>query len=87
MSTSLPTSTPAVCAFCALQFVTLDPDSPLCPHHSDSTTLPETWAAGNRVWCDFFYRGQVPQRVIDPPEPDFFEAYTGMTATGVDPGA
>ena len=75
----------AVCASCALQLIGIDPDNPICPHHHMSG-FPENWAARNRIWCDFFHRGRIPARVIDPPEPDFFEAYSGMTATGADPG-
>ena len=36
----------------------------MCPHHTDDGFV-STWAAGNRIMCDFFHRGVVPRRVLD----------------------
>jgi hypothetical protein len=33
----------------------------VCSYHLVAES--EQWAAGNRVWCDFFHRGVVPARV------------------------
>lgn len=48
----------SLCALCGLQITT---DSGLCPHHS--MAYGEDWSVGNRIWCNFFHRGEVPTRL------------------------
>lgn len=52
----------SLCASCGLP---LSSDAGICPHHH--AVYGDEWAASNRVHCDFFHRGIVPERL---PEAD-----------------
>ena len=64
-----------ICCECGLplpeSWAALSPvPASLCLHHSSG--LRPDWAQGNRLMCDFFHRGQVPQ-VMDPHDPEWWE--------------
>ena len=50
------------CTSCGLL---LPNNTALCPHHHTSAYY-DNWAQSNRVWCDYFHRGIVPQRLSEP---------------------
>ena len=60
----------AICASCGLQ---LTGDTPLCIHHP--SVSGDEWAVSNRIWCDFFHRAMVPQRLtVEERTEDYFWA-------------
>jgi hypothetical protein len=38
----------------------IDITAPICPHHH---AIYDNWAEFNRIMCDFFHRGAIPQRL------------------------
>ena len=45
------------CPVCGLENVAV----PVCTHHSAGAG--EDWHVSNRIWCAFFHRGIVPERL------------------------
>ncbi len=43
----------AICAACMTR---LDGDAQLCLHHH--AVFGDNWAEANRVWCNYFHRGE-----------------------------
>jgi hypothetical protein len=48
----------SLCSVCGQRVVG---HAALCAHHAGAST--DSWAAGNRILCDFFHRGIAPPRV------------------------
>lgn len=59
----------SLCAACGLELYS---DTALCPHHV--ATAGEDWAAANRIYCDFFHRGKVSERLTEQERADDFWA-------------
>lgn len=57
-----------VCSSCGLQ---LSGDSQLCLHHH--CVFGDDWAKGNSIWCAFFHRGIVPERLPKDERDSFWE--------------
>lgn len=62
------------CPACGLDNVGRD----LCVHHH--TVYGDDWAASNRIWCDFFHRGIVPERLAPADRDEDFLSYTDEVA-------
>ena len=48
-------------SFCGLCGLQIGDASGLCAHHLSS--VDDDWAKGNKIMCDFFHRGVIPERL------------------------
>ena len=47
-------------------------DGDICPYHVKS--LPDDWATGNRIFCDFIHRKIIPPTPTEPTPLDWIVA-------------
>lgn len=65
----------SLCSSCGVQ---LSEDGELCPHHH--YVYADDWALNNRIMCNFFHRGVVPDRLTAKERNDDFWSYTNDAA-------
>ena len=62
---------PSTCSICG---ATMFGDDALCPYHVSAGADSDDWAAGNRIWCNFFHRGVPLERLKKEDRDDGYTA-------------